>query len=47
MSCEWLVPQCGILCIRDELWFQQDGATPHHALVFRKYLNEIFLEAAR
>ena len=40
--CEMVVPQLQTKPNFDELFFQQDGTSPHYALRVRDYLNPIW-----
>ena len=42
--CEVLVPQLQTKPNFDELFFQQDGTSPHYALRVRDYLNKVFTQ---
>ena len=42
--CEVVVPQLQTKPNFDELFFQQDGTSPHYALRVRDYLNKVFTQ---
>ena len=37
---EWFIPLLETKGVKDECWFQQDGAPPHFAVSVREFLNE-------
>ncbi|XP_076373017.1 uncharacterized protein LOC143257876 [Tachypleus tridentatus] len=39
---QWFIPKLDELSIREEIWFQQDGAPAHYALTVRNYLSDTF-----
>jgi hypothetical protein len=42
----WFVPQLENLGIKDDAWFQHDGAPAHYALTVREYLSKAFWQGA-
>jgi hypothetical protein len=38
----WFVPQQGKPSIKNDVWFQQNGALTHYTLAAKEYIREVF-----